>query len=181
MPRIQPVERTQADVKTGALLHAVENQMGMVPNLIATLAHSLPATQAYLSFSQILSGGELPAKLREQIALAVGEMNQCDYCLSAHSYLGRYNGLSDAEILDARHGTSEDEKDQAALTFARKIVQDRGHVSDEDVAEVRRAGYNDGEIAEIVANVALNVFTNYFNHVADTEIDFPAVPSAAMV
>jgi uncharacterized peroxidase-related enzyme len=181
MPRIQPVERTKADVKTGALLHAVENQMGKVPNLIATLAHSLSATQAYLSFSQILSGGELSGKLREQIALTVSEMNQCDYCLSAHTYLGLHKGLTDAEILDARHGTSEDEKDQAALTFARKIVQDRGHVSDEDLAEVRRAGYNDGEIAEIVANVALNVFTNYFNHVADTEIDFPAVPSAAMV
>jgi uncharacterized peroxidase-related enzyme len=181
MPRIQPINRSRADAKTSMILNAVENGMGMLPNMIATLANSLPVTQAYLSFSQILAGGSLPAGLREQIALTVGEANQCDYCVSAHSFLGSKEGLSDTELLDARHGTAEDEKTHAALSFARKVVQDRGHVSDEDVAEVRRAGYNDGEIAEIVANVALNVFTNYFNRVADTEIDFPAVQSLAMV
>jgi alkylhydroperoxidase family enzyme len=85
--------------------------------------------------------------------------------------------LSEQELLDARHGTAEEDRTHAALTFARKIVQDRGHVSDEDLAEVRNAGFDDGEIAEIVANVALNIFTNYFNRVAEPEIDFPAVHS----
>jgi AhpD family alkylhydroperoxidase len=117
--------------------------------------------------------------LRQEIALAVSEANQCNYCLSAHTFLGSKVGLTESELLDARHGTASDEKTNAALTFARKIVQDRGHVSDEDVEEVRRAGYTDGEIAEIVANVALTTFTNYFNTVAGTEIDFPVAHSLA--
>jgi uncharacterized peroxidase-related enzyme len=180
MPRIQPVNRKNADAKSSNLLNAVEKQMGMLPNMIATMANSLPVAQAYLGFVQHISAGSLPAALREQIALTVSEVNQCDYCLSAHTLLGRKAGLGETDVLDARHGTAADEKAHAAVAFARKIVQDRGHVSDEDVAEVRRAGYSDGEIAEIVANVALSTFTNYFNRVVDTEIDFPAVHSLAM-
>jgi uncharacterized peroxidase-related enzyme len=177
MPRIQPVIASHADAKTGMLMNAVQQTMGTVPNMIATMAHSLPVTQAYLSFSQILAGGQLPTPMREQISLAVSEANQCDYCVAAHSFLGENAGLSEQELLDARHGTAYEDRTHAALTFARKIVQDRGHVSDEDLAEVRNAGFDDGEIAEIVANVALNIFTNYFNRVAEPEIDFPAVHS----
>jgi uncharacterized peroxidase-related enzyme len=180
MARIQPINRRSADTKTSTLLNVVEKQMGTLPNMISTMANSLPVAQAYLGFYQQLSAGILPAALREQISLAVSEANQCDYCLSAHSFFGRKLGLNETDVLDARHGTAVDEKTHAALAFARKIVQDRGHVSDDDVAEVRRAGYSDGEIAEIVANVALNTFTNYFNRVADTDIDFPAVHSLAM-
>jgi uncharacterized peroxidase-related enzyme len=140
------------------------------------MAQSPAVAQAYLGFSQTLAGGSLSAALREQIALTVSEANQCEYCVSAHCFLGSKAGLSQSELLDARHGTASGEKTNAALVFARKIVDDRGHVHDEDVEEVRQAGYTDGEIAEIVANVALNIFTNYFNHVAGTEVDFPSVP-----
>jgi AhpD family alkylhydroperoxidase len=119
--------------------------------------------------------------LRERISLAVSEANQCNYCVSAHSFLGSKAGLSESALLDARHGTATDEKTNAALVFARRIVEDRGHVNDEDVEEVRRAGYTDGEIAEIVANVALNIFTNYFNQVAGTEVDFPVARSLELV
>jgi uncharacterized peroxidase-related enzyme len=181
MTRLQPVNRDTADAKTGSLFNAVEKQMGMLPNMIAAMAQSVPVAQAYLSFHQHLSAGKLPVALREQISLTVSEANQCDYCLSAHTFYGRKLGLNETDVLDARHGTAVDEKTHAALGFARKVVQERGHVSDEDVDEVRRAGYSDGEIAEIVANVALNTFTNYFNRVADTEIDFPPVHSLAMV
>jgi uncharacterized peroxidase-related enzyme len=180
MSRIQPVQRN-ADAKTRELFGAVEKKLGIVPNLIATMAQSPAVAQAYLGFSQALSGGSLPAGLQEQIALTVSESNQCDYCVSAHCFLGSKAGLSESELLDARHGTASDEKTHAALAFARKIVEDRGHVNDEDVEEVRSVGYTEGEIAEIIANVALNIFTNYFNHVAETEIDFPLVPLLATV
>jgi uncharacterized peroxidase-related enzyme len=180
MSRIYPVERN-TNSKTQELFGAVEKKMGMVPNMISTMAHSPAVAQAYLGFSQSLAGGSLPASLREQISLVVGEANQCNYCVSAHCFLGSKAGLSESDLLDARHGMASDGSAHAALVFAQQIVDNRGHVSDEDVEEVRRAGYSDGEIAEIVANVALNIFTNYFNRVAETEIDFPLVPSLAAV
>lgn len=179
MARIRPVNAADADIKTAQLLQSVEKKMGVVPNLIATMANSHAVAQAYLSFSQALAGGSLPTPLREQIALTVGQANECDYCLAAHSYLGQKAGLGEEEVLDARRGTAHNEKAAVALSFAQRIVDNRGLVSDDDLEEVRRAGYLDGEIAEIVANVALNIFTNYFNHVAGTEVDFPAVPALA--
>jgi AhpD family alkylhydroperoxidase len=120
----------------------------------------------------------LSPQLREQIALAVAQENDCDYCLAAHTALGRSVGLSDEAIRDSRRGASPDSKTDAALRFARLIVEKRGRVSDEDVARVRYAGHTDAEIAEIVANVAVNIFTNYFNHVAETEVDFPPAQRA---
>ncbi len=176
MPRISPVNRNTADSQTADLLGAVEEKMGIVPNIIATMANSAAVAQAYLGFSQSLSAGLLSVRLREQIALVVGETNQCGYCLAAHTALGQGAGLTEPETCDARRAEPKDQKEQAALQFARAIVKERGLVSDADVQQVRDAGYQDGEIAEIVANVALNLFTNYFNHVAGTEIDFPAAP-----
>jgi uncharacterized peroxidase-related enzyme len=180
MARINPVEQN-GNSKAQEILGAVKKKMGMVPNMISTMAQSPTVLQAYLGFAQTLAGGSLSAALQQRIALDVSEANQCNYCLSAHSFLGRKAGLSETEVLDARHGTAADEKTDAALVFARKIVEDRGHVSDEDVEEIRQAGYTDGEIAEIVANVALSTFTNYFNRVADTDIDFPVAHSLATV
>jgi uncharacterized peroxidase-related enzyme len=177
MPRIQPVELDTADPATETLLSSVKKSMGAVPNLIATMARSPAVARAYLGFSQALSGGTLPRRLREQIALVVGEANACGYCVAAHTASGKRAGLTEEETKEARRATSDDEKEQAALVFARKVVQDRGVVADDDVEQLRRAGYTDGEVGEIVANVALSIFTNYFNHVAATEVDFPAAPS----
>ena len=179
MPRISPVNRDSADVATGRLLDSVQKKLGIVPNLIATMANSPAVANAYLGFSQALSTGTLPARLREQLALVVGETNGCQYCVAAHTALGKGAGLSEGETCDARRAVAADDKERAALEFARTIVTDRGHVSDDDVDDVRQAGYTDGEIGEIVAHVALNIFTNYFNHVAGTEVDFPAVPELA--
>lgn len=173
MPRIEPVDRRTAPESTQKLLAGVEKKLGMVPNLIATLAQSPAAAQAYLGFSQALSGGVISPQLREQIALAVGEANQCGYCLAAHSAVGSSVGLSDDQLRDARTATSPDRKTEAALQFARRIVDKRGFVADADVEEMRTAGYQDQAIVEVVGHVALNLFTNYFNHVAETEIDFP--------
>jgi uncharacterized peroxidase-related enzyme len=153
--------------------------LGGVPNLLATMAQSPAVAQAYLCFSQSLAAGTLPARLREQIALVLGETNGCNYCLAAHTALGKGAGLTEEETCDARRAAPRDDKERAALEFARQIVQERGMVSDADVERVRQAGYTDGQIAEIVAGVALNIFSNYFNHVAGTEVDFPAAPCLA--
>lgn len=177
MPRIQPVHPDAADAKTAELLAGVKKKLGVVPNLVSTMARSPAVATAYLGFSQALAGGTLPARLREQIALAVGQANGCNYCLAAHTALGQRAGLSPQDVAQARHGTAADGKEGAAVAFARKLVLDRGRVSDADVDGLRRAGFGDGEIGEVVANVALNLFTNYFNHVADTDIDFPAAPA----
>ncbi len=179
MARIQPVNRENAHPEVASILDAVQKKMGTVPNLISTMANSAAVANAYLGFSQSLSAGALPARLREQIALVVGETNSCDYCVAAHTLLGKGAGLSEQETCDARRATAADDKEQAAIDFARLLVANRGQVSDDELQQVRAAGYNDGEVAEIVANVSLNIFTNYFNHVADTDVDFPAAPELA--
>jgi AhpD family alkylhydroperoxidase len=115
--------------------------------------------------------------LREKLALAVSQANSCDYCLAAHTTIGGLVKIPSDEILSSRHGNSKDEKTQAALKFALDVLGSQGHVSDSALADVRAAGFSDGEIGEIVAHVALNVFTNYFNSVAQTDIDFPVAPS----
>ena len=144
------------------------------------MANAPAVLEAYLNFTGALAMGSLPATLREQIALTVAEVNGCDYGLAAHSAVGQVVGLSHQDILDGRQGTSPDRRVDAALQFARMVVHRRGWVGDDDVARLRRAKYDDGEIVEIVANVALNLSSNYFNLVADTVVDFPAVrPSAS--
>ncbi len=175
MPRLKAIETTEADPKAKALLEGVQKKMGMTPNTMRTMANSPAVLEAYLGFSHALRKGSLPSKLREQIALTVGELNGCQYCLSAHSALGKMVGLSDEEIADSRRGVSPDRKTEAVLQFARKVVSERGWVSDDDVASLRAAGTSDAEIAEVVAHVAVNIFSNYFNHVAETEVDFPEV------
>lgn len=179
MARIRPIDQNTADAGAADLLGAVKKKMGSVPNLIATMANSAAVAKAYLGFSQALSSGMLPPRLREQIALVVGETNGCGYCLAAHTALGKAAGLTEQETRDARRATSPVAKERVALDFARKLVRDRGIVADAELQRVRQAGYTDGEIVEIVANVALNIFTNYFNHVAGTEVDFPAAPILA--
>ncbi len=179
MPRIQPANTATADNATVELLGAVKKKLGTVPNIIATMAVSPAVANAYLGFSQSLSTGSLPTRLREQIALVVGETNGCEYCLAAHTALGKGAGLSEQETRDARRAEATGDKARAALVFARNMVSDQGKVSDDDVFQIRGAGYTDGEITEIVANVALNIFTNYLNHVAETEVDVPAAPELA--
>jgi uncharacterized peroxidase-related enzyme len=161
-------------------LQAVHKQLGSVPNLFRVVSHSPAALEGYLGMSGALAKGRLPAATRERIALAVAELNQCDYCLAAHSYLGRNLArLDDAEIRANRAGHSHDPQADAAVRFAVKVVQDRGHVSDAEVQAVRDAGYDDAQLVEIVQHVALNTWTNYLNSVAGTVVDFPVVDSIA--
>jgi uncharacterized peroxidase-related enzyme len=140
------------------------------------VGHSPAALDGYLSLNGALNKGKLDAKLRERIALAIAEYNGCDYCLSAHDYLGRNVAkLSGDEIEAAREAHSSDSRADAALRFARRVAEARGHVTDGDLAALRLAGFDEASVIEIVVTVALNVLTNYVNHVALTDIDFPVV------
>ncbi len=175
MSRISAVNPESAEGKTKALLDGVQAKLGMTPNMMRTMANSPAVLEGYLNFSGALGHGLLPARLREEIALAVGEANRCAYCVSAHTAIGGMAGLQADEIAAARQSSSTDPKQDAALKFARALSVKRGEVTDAEVQAVKDAGYADGEIAEIIAHVALNVFTNYFNLAAQTEIDFPKV------
>ena len=158
------------------LLAAVKQSLGVVPNLMKLVGHSPAALEGYLSLNGALAKGKLDTKLRERIALAVAEYNGCDYCLSAHDYLGRNVAkLSGSEIDAARDFHSEDPRADAALRFARRVTELRGRVSDADLSTLRDAGFDEASTIEIVVTVALNVLTNYVNNVAQTDIDFPKV------
>ncbi len=175
MARIPTINPEHATGQAAKLLQGVESKLGFVPNIMQTMANSPAVLQGYLDFSQALSKGNLSPKFREQIALAVSEANDCQYCLSAHSAIGRSVGLSEEAIEDSRKAESTDPKEATVLVLVRKMVEQRGWVSDEDLAKLRKVGFSQGDIVELIANISLTLFTNYFNHVAETEIDFPAV------
>lgn len=179
-PLIPALDPAHAMGKAKVLLDKVHATLGFVPNLMRTLAHSPAALEGYLALSGALSGGRLGSRLREQIALAVAEANACGYCLAAHTALGKMAGLGPDEIAAARVGDARDTKEAAALRFARRVVEGRGEVAEDEFARVRAAGFDDGQVAEILAEVALNVFTNYLNKATRVVIDFPrAEPLAA--
>ena len=177
--RITTIPTTTTDAKIVPLYTAVKGALGMVPNLMQVLGNSPAALQGYLSLNGALGGGVLPAQVRERLALMVAETNGCDYCLAAHSLLGKMAGLDPAESQRARLGTSQDAFANAALLLGRAVVQARGKISDADIAEARKAGLDSAAIVEVVAHVSLNILTNYINNVAQTTIDFPAAPALA--
>lgn len=176
MTRIQP--NKNPDAKSKELLAGVEKLLGSTPNIFTTLAHSPAALGVFVGAIGAMANSKLPGGLREQIALTVAAANGCDYCASAHTTLGKMNKVAEGELTLALSGKSSDSKTQTALVFARKLVLERGHVTDADVDSLRRAGYSEGEIVDIVAVTGVNIFTNYFNHVAETDIDFPVVKTA---
>ena len=175
MARLQTVDPKNASPETKQLLDAVQSALGMIPHMTKVMANSPAVLKGYLDFSGDLSKGKLEGKLREQIALISAQSNACSYCLSAHTAIGKMVGLDDAAISASRHGKGSSEQGTAALTFASQVLDAKGQVTAAQVQAVRDAGFSDGEIAEIIANVALNVLTNYFNVAADVEIDFPQV------
>lgn len=181
MSRIAIPAREAAPAASQPLLDAVEKQLGVVPNLHRLLALSPPTLQGVLGLGGALAK-TLNVKTRERIALAVAQINGCDYCLSAHTYLGLNLAKIDAEeIAQNRKGASSDPVANAAVAFAAAVTRSRGQVSDADLAAVRAAGYTDAQIVEIVGVVAENIFTNFVNNVAGTDIDFPVVRAADLV
>lgn len=175
MSRIHPLALENPTPPVKPLFDAVQRALGTVPNMMRTMAQSPAVLSGYLSLSGALAKGTLGGRAGEQIALLTAEENDCLYCASAHTALGQLHGLDENEISEAREGRAGIAKVQAALTLARSVIETRGHIGDATLRAARESGLTDGEIGEVVAHVALNVFTNYFNSVAATEVDFPAV------
>lgn len=175
MSRITVPSFENAPAASQPMLEAVKRQLGVVPNSFRVLALSPAVLQGLLGLNGALAK-VLDLKTRERIAIAIAQSNGCDYCLSAHHYIGlNLAKMSAEEITLNRQGSSAEPKAQAAIAFALKINEARGKVSDGDLQTVRAAGYTDAQIVEIIAVVAENIFTNLLNIVADTDIDFPVV------
>jgi uncharacterized peroxidase-related enzyme len=175
MPRIQSVEPDQATGKARDLLDTVKAKLGVTPNMTKAMAASPATLEGYLGLSGALGAGSIDAATAERIALGVAEINECSYCLSAHTYLAENVAkLDETEIERARQFQSADDHAAAVLRFARAVVGARGG-SNADVEAARGAGLMDEELADIVGLVAVNVFTNYFNKTFDVDVDFPRV------
>jgi uncharacterized peroxidase-related enzyme len=176
MSRINQIPPEAATGRARDLLDAVKGELGLVPNMTRAMANAPAVLDGYLQLSGALGKGTLPAKVREQIALAVAQANECDYCLAAHSAIGRMTGLTAEQIRDSRLGSAVDPRANALIRLALKVMETRGSVSEADLDEARQGGFDDEVIAEVVANVALDIFTNYFNRMAETDLDFPKAP-----
>ncbi|WP_162126095.1 carboxymuconolactone decarboxylase family protein [Flavobacterium phycosphaerae] len=176
MTRLQALNPETTTGKTKELFNAVQSKLGIVPNMMRTMGNSDAVLEGYLNLSGALSKGKLNNRTGELIALAVAESNNCLYCTAAHTFIGENLLKTDLSVLEAaRSGESADSKTKAILKLAKTLVSKNGQVNDEDVTTAKNAGITDGEIAEVVAHVALNILTNYFNNTANTEVDFPAV------
>jgi uncharacterized peroxidase-related enzyme len=175
MSRINIVTHENATHEQKELLDAIQSQLGMVPNFLKVLANSPAALRAFLGLHGIAGEGSLDAKTRERIALALAQQNACQYCVSAHTALGRKAGLSVAEIEANRAGASQDAKAAAAVKFARALAEHSGEVTGAEILEVRNAGYSDVEVVEIITHVGMNILTNIVGKASRVEIDFPKV------
>jgi uncharacterized peroxidase-related enzyme len=175
MARINVVTHETANAEQKALFDAIQSQLGIVPNFLKVFANSPEALKAFLGLHGIANGGVLDPQTRERIALALAQQNACEYCLSAHSAIGRKSGLNGAEIEANRAGTSQDAKAAVAVKFARSLVEHTGEVTSGELQEVRLAGYSDAEIVEIITHVGMNILTNILGKASRVEIDFPKV------
>ena len=175
MSRIQLIDPAQATGERKQVLDQIHAAFGATPAMFRAVANSPAALKSMWGSFGALGGGAIPAKLGEQIAVAVADRNHCQYCLAAHTALGGKAGASAAEMAAAQVGESAEPKTAAALRFALKLVNDRAQVKDEDVQALRDVGFDEEQIVEILAHVALNLFTNYVNVAFDVPVDFPAV------
>ena len=175
MSRIQIIDNHNANSEQQALLDAIQGQLGMVPNFLKIFANSPAALRAFLGLHGIAGEGSLDGATRERIALAVAQQNECQYCVSAHTAIGRKAGLNSAEIEANRAGTSQDAKAAVAVKFANALVEHSGNVTADELSEVRLAGYSDAEIVEIITHVGMNVLTNILGKASQVDIDFPKV------
>lgn len=175
MTRVPLVDRAATSGDTRALLDQVHAAFGVTPHMFRATANSAAALKAMWGFFGALGGGALPPKLGEQIAVAVADRNACHYCLAAHTALGRKAGASANEMAAAQLGESSDPRTAAALRFALQLVDGRGAVSAAHMQSLRDAGFDDAQLVELIAHVALNLFTNYLNVALDVPVDFPGV------
>ncbi|WP_419799385.1 MAG: carboxymuconolactone decarboxylase family protein [Terasakiella sp.] len=178
MSRIAVIKKESATTEQGELLDAIQAKLGMVPNFLGVFAQSPDALKAFLGLHSIAENGTLDAQTRERIALAVAQGNACEYCLSAHSAIGRKAGLNNAEIDANRKGTSFDAKAAAAVSFAKALNNNMGDVTQAEFDSVRTAGFSDSDIVEIITHVGMNILTNLLGKATHVDIDFPKVELA---
>lgn len=180
MSRIAQIEPENASGPAADLLAQVQKTLGVTPNMTKVMANSPALLQGYLALSGALGGGVIPTPVRERLALATAEVNGCEYCLSAHTYIGANIAKVDADELDrARWAESSDPHTAALLILSDAILQNTGDIDDATLATARAAGVTDAEIGEVVGHIALNVLTNYFNTLAKVENDWPVVTPRA--
>ena len=174
MQRISALDPQTAEGKSRLLFDLAEKKLGMVPNMMRIMGNSPAVLNGYLLFCDALGQGSIGGKLSEQIALTVANKNGSEYCITAHTFItANIFGLDPDTILLARQGKSSNKKTQAALTFSIELIERR--VSDESIEALRSEGYGDGEIMEIIAHTAFNMFTNFVNVAAQAKIDFPII------
>ena len=175
MSRINVIDQHNANPEQKALLDAIQGQLGMVPNFLKVFANSPVALQAFLGLHGVANAGSLSPQTRERIALALAQQNTCEYCLSAHTAIGRKAGLTGDEIAAARAGGSEDAKAAVAVKLARSLVEHKGDITTAELTEAREAGYSDADIVEIITHVGMNLLTNILGKASRVDIDFPKV------
>jgi len=177
MARLNVVSPAQATGQTRELYGAIQRAIGMVPNIYQGLGNSAVALEGVLQGDGLIKRGQLAGSEVEAIKLAVSEAYGCDYCLAAHTMLGRKAGLTDEDTLHIRRGHSSKPRIGALVKFVNAALHPQARISDEDLQAIRAAGFSDGQIAETVQVIAQTVFTNLFNRVHRTELDFPAAPA----
>lgn len=175
MSRINLVTPEQANPEQAELYTAITSQLGMVPNFLKVFANSPAALKAFLGLHAIANEGELTAKTKERIALGLAEQNACEYCVSAHTAIGKGAGLTEDEMAENRAGGSQDAQAAIAVKFARSLAEHSGEVTTAELLEIRNAGYSDAEIVEIITHVGMNIMTNILGKASRVAIDFPKI------
>lgn len=179
MPLLNALKKEETQSPNTEIFEALEGKIGMVPNIYASMANSPVALKAILEFGETLKGGSYSLKEVEAIALAIAEQNSCQYCLSAHTAIGKSAGFSDEETLDLRQAKSGDAKLQALVNLTKDITVSHANPSQENLDQFFAAGYDHAAFVELIGLIALNTFTNYFNHINNTEVDFPQAEALA--
>jgi uncharacterized peroxidase-related enzyme len=175
MARLKTTAVKEATGQTKQLYEALQKKLGKIPNIFLTMGSNPAVLEGYLAIGKSLEQGKLSAAEREAVALATSQFNNCHYCLSAHTYLGKAAGLKEEEMLRIRQNTGTQKPAQLGR-FARQVLEKKGFVSESELQAARQAGYTDEQLMEAVLVIAQTVFTNFFNHVNDTQLDFPAAP-----
>lgn len=175
MSRLNLVNSTNATPEQQQLLDGIQSQLGMVPNFLRALANSPVALRAFLGLHGVAGAGVLDGRTRERIALALAQANGCQYCVSAHTAIGRKAGLSNAEVAAARAGGSDDAQASEAVRFALSLAAKTGEIDATELMAMRNAGYSDAAIVEIITHVGMNLLTNILGKAGRIDIDFPTV------
>ncbi len=158
-------------------MEAAEKKFGFVPNLIATLAESPTAVEAYLTIAGINATSSFSPAEQQVVLLTANYENECHYCMAAHTGAAKMARLDDAAIAALRAGTPiPDARLEALSTFTRKVVVERGWVQPRDVEALLAAGFTKAQVLEVIAGVAVKTISNYVNHVAETPVDAKFAP-----